>query len=172
MALRDMEHDRPRLEQGEVAFLVGRNLAEWMKLEMRGLLQRAERNKTNLVGPPNFLERPANARIPRQSLAAIGRPFEGGDGDGHREAAPWRKSSAGRALRLTLPPPLALVRSPLKFRPPCACYGTTFGGQASTALLLAPQSSKLMTVGLSKYPVCAFTGSEIKPGMLNSPFDM
>jgi hypothetical protein len=28
MALRDMEHDRPRLEQGEIAFLIGRNLPE------------------------------------------------------------------------------------------------------------------------------------------------
>src|SRR3546814_5140591 len=28
MALRDMEHDRPRLEQGEIAFFIGRNLPE------------------------------------------------------------------------------------------------------------------------------------------------
>jgi hypothetical protein len=26
MALRDMEHDRPRLEEGEIAFFIGRNL--------------------------------------------------------------------------------------------------------------------------------------------------
>jgi hypothetical protein len=88
MALGDMEHDRPRLEQGEIAFLIGWNLTERMKLEMRGLLQRPERNKTNLVGLPHFFERPANARITRQSLAAIGRPFKGGDNDGHRGLLP------------------------------------------------------------------------------------
>jgi hypothetical protein len=26
MVLRDMEYDRPRLEQGEIAFFIGRNL--------------------------------------------------------------------------------------------------------------------------------------------------
>jgi hypothetical protein len=33
----------------EVAFLIGRNLSERMKREMRGLLHRLERNKPNLV---------------------------------------------------------------------------------------------------------------------------
>ena len=36
---------------------------------------------------------------------------------------------------------------------------------------LAPQSSKFITVGLSKYPVCAVVGSENNSGTLNSPFD-
>jgi hypothetical protein len=67
-----MEHDRPRLEQSEIAFLIGRNLAEGMTREMRGLLHRAKRHKANLVGLAYFFERPANARIARQSLAAIG----------------------------------------------------------------------------------------------------
>src|SRR5262245_33984549 len=31
MALRDMEDDRPRLEQGETVFFIGRNLPEQMK---------------------------------------------------------------------------------------------------------------------------------------------
>ena len=35
MALGDMEHDRSCLEQGEIAFLIGRNLAERMKRPMR-----------------------------------------------------------------------------------------------------------------------------------------
>src|SRR5437660_12377256 len=86
MALGDMEHDRPCLEQGEVAFLIGRNLAERMKRQMRGFLHRAKRNKANLVGVTHFLKRPANARITRQSLAAIGRPFKSGDGGGHWNA--------------------------------------------------------------------------------------
>jgi len=72
MALGDMEHDRPSLEQGEIAFLVGRNLAERMKRQMRGFLHRTKRNKANLVGLADFFKRPANARITRQSPAAIG----------------------------------------------------------------------------------------------------
>ena len=72
MVLGDMEDDRTCLEQGEIAFLIGRNLAERMKSQMRGFLQRAKRNKANLVGLAHFLQRPANARITRQSLAAIG----------------------------------------------------------------------------------------------------
>jgi hypothetical protein len=72
MALGDMEHDRPCLEQSEIAFLIGRNLTERMQRPMRGFLHRLERNKTNLVGLADFFKRPANARITRQSLAAIG----------------------------------------------------------------------------------------------------
>ena len=37
---------------------------------MCGFLHRPERNKTNLVRSAHFLQRPANARITRQSLAA------------------------------------------------------------------------------------------------------
>jgi hypothetical protein len=68
----DVEHDRPCLEQRETAFLVGRDLSEGIKRQMRGLLHRVKRNQANLVGLAHFLERPANARIARQSLAAIG----------------------------------------------------------------------------------------------------
>jgi len=71
LALGDMEHDRPCLEQGEIAFLVGRNLAERMKGQVRGFLHRTKRNKANLVGLAHFFKRPANAHITRQSLAAI-----------------------------------------------------------------------------------------------------
>ena len=49
MALCDMEHDRPRLEQDKIAFFIGRNLSERMKRSMRGFLHRSERNKANLV---------------------------------------------------------------------------------------------------------------------------
>ena len=57
---------------------------------MRGLLHRLERDEANRVGLAHFLERPADARVARQSPAAVGRAFESGDGDGHRVAAPWR----------------------------------------------------------------------------------
>jgi hypothetical protein len=72
MSLGDVKHDRPCLEQREIAFLIGRNLAERMKRQMRGFLHRTKRNKANLVGLAHFLKRPANARITRQSPAAIG----------------------------------------------------------------------------------------------------
>ena len=72
MSLGDVKHDRPRLEQREIAFLISWNLAERMKSQVRGFLHRAERNKADLVGLAHFFKRPANARITRQSLAAIG----------------------------------------------------------------------------------------------------
>src|SRR5262249_1961324 len=72
MAIGDMGHDRSCLEQREIAFLIGRNLAERMKRQMRGLLHRTERNKANLVRLAHFFKRPANARITRQPLASIG----------------------------------------------------------------------------------------------------
>src|SRR4026207_616718 len=49
MALGEVEDDRPCLEQGEIAFLIGRNLAERMKRQMRGFFHRLERKKTNVV---------------------------------------------------------------------------------------------------------------------------
>src|ERR671933_2172466 len=85
MVLGDVEDDRACLEQGKIAFLIGRNQAERMKAQMRGFLLGAERDKADLVGLANLFKRPANARIARQALAAIGRPLEGGDDDGHRE---------------------------------------------------------------------------------------
>ena len=72
MALREVKHDRAGLEQREIAFLVRRDLPERMQREMRGLLHRLERDEANLVGLADFLERPANARVARQALAAVG----------------------------------------------------------------------------------------------------
>ena len=86
MALSDMEHDRPCLEQSEIAFFVSRNLPERMKRQMCRFLHRTERNKTNLVRLAHFFQRPTNARVTRQPLAAIGRPFKGGNGGGHWKA--------------------------------------------------------------------------------------
>ena len=45
MALRDMKHDRPGLEQREIAFLIGRNLPERMERQMRGFLHRANETR-------------------------------------------------------------------------------------------------------------------------------
>jgi len=85
MALRDMEHDRPRLEQNKVLFFIGRDLPERIKRSMRRFLHRTERNEANLVGLAHFFKRPANAHITRKSPAAVGRPFKGGNGGGHRK---------------------------------------------------------------------------------------
>jgi hypothetical protein len=41
MALGDMQNDRPGFKEREIAFLIGRDLAERMQRQMRGLLQRA-----------------------------------------------------------------------------------------------------------------------------------
>jgi hypothetical protein len=66
MALGDMEDDRACLEQGEIAFLVGRNLAERMKRQMCGFLQRTKRNQANLVWLARFFER-QRTRVSRAS---------------------------------------------------------------------------------------------------------
>ena len=66
---RHKEDDRPRPEQGEIAFPIGRNSLKGMKRQMRGFLQRSKRNKVNLVGGRLF-KRPANARI--AAFATIG----------------------------------------------------------------------------------------------------
>jgi hypothetical protein len=87
MALGDVEDDRAGLEQGQAAFLIGRDLAERMQRQVRGLLHRAEGHQAHLVRQARFFERPAHARVARQSLAAVGRAFECGNGDGHGAAA-------------------------------------------------------------------------------------
>ena len=85
MVLGDVEDDRAGLEQGEVAFLIGRDQAERMKAQMRGLRLRPERDEANLVGLAHLFKRPANAHIAREAHATIGRPVPGSDDDGHRE---------------------------------------------------------------------------------------
>src|SRR4051794_10313112 len=93
MALRDVEYDRSCLEQAEIAFFISWNLPDRMQRQMCRLLHRLERNKPDFVRLAHFFQRPANARVTRQSLAAIGRMFEGGNGGDHCNA-PWKTSSA------------------------------------------------------------------------------
>jgi predicted 3-demethylubiquinone-9 3-methyltransferase (glyoxalase superfamily) len=50
MAFGDMEHDRARLEQGEIAVLIGRNLPERMQRKMGGVLHRRERHEADVEG--------------------------------------------------------------------------------------------------------------------------
>src|SRR3546814_3463257 len=49
MMLRDMKDDRSRLKQDEIAFLIGRDLPERMKREMRWLFHLGEGNKANVI---------------------------------------------------------------------------------------------------------------------------
>src|SRR5262249_22675776 len=73
MALRDMQHNRSRFEESEIAFFIGWNLSERMKRQIRGFLHLFECQKTNVVSLAHFFERPTNAHVPRQSPATIGR---------------------------------------------------------------------------------------------------
>ncbi len=75
--------------------------------QMGGFPHRRERHEANRVRLTHFFQCPAHARIARQSLAAIGRPFEGGNRDGQREAPaypnarqPLRPRILERELRL------------------------------------------------------------------------
>ena len=86
MAFRDVDCDRARLEQPEIAVVVGWNLRERMKREVCGFLHRLERNKTNVVRLSHFFECPTDGRVTRQSPAAIGRAFERGNGGGRWKA--------------------------------------------------------------------------------------
>src|SRR4051812_1448330 len=109
MVFGDVEDDRARLEQDEIVFFVGRDQAERMEAQMRGLLLRSERDKADLVGLGHFFERPANARVARQALAAVGRPFKGGDDDGHGEtdSADLGNSSPADRMRLLQGAPMS-----------------------------------------------------------------
>jgi hypothetical protein len=81
-----MENDRLGFERDETAVFVGRNLPERMTGAVGLFSHLTEAKKTNVIGLTDFLERPANAHVTRQSPASIGRPLKGGDGRGHRLA--------------------------------------------------------------------------------------
>ena len=86
MALGDMEDDCSRLEESQIVFLIGRDLPEGLQFQMRRLLHRLERHEANLVRLAYLFERPANAHVARQPLAAVRRTFKGGNRDGHRSS--------------------------------------------------------------------------------------
>ncbi|GJE46778.1 hypothetical protein AEGHOMDF_5986 [Methylobacterium soli] len=100
MALGEMQHDGARLEQGEVALLIGRDLPEGMKGPVRGLLHRREGEQTNAVGLAHFRERPSDGHVPRQASAAIRRLREGGQGRNHAAAPVQGVRDACKALVL------------------------------------------------------------------------
>src|SRR3954447_3061991 len=90
-----------------------------MKRTARGLLHLTERHKTHVVRLAHFFKRPANAHVTRQSPAAIGRPFKGGDGDGHRDRRSTHFDGAFRSaqprsthMAMPMPPPMQSVARP------------------------------------------------------------
>ncbi len=84
MVLGDVKDDRARLEQGEIAFLIGRDQPKRMKAQMRWFRLCLERDSAYLIGLPYLFKRPANPHIARQAQAAVGRSLKRGDDDGHR----------------------------------------------------------------------------------------
>ena len=64
MALGDVQDDRAGLEQGQVALFVGRDLPERLERQMRWLLHLDERQQPHVIGQADFLERPANGKVP------------------------------------------------------------------------------------------------------------
>ena len=89
MTLGDVESDRPRLEQGEITLLVGRDLIERMPCEMSGLFYLRERQQPNIIRLTDFFKRPPEAHIARRSMSAIGPGFKCRD-DGTHWATPLR----------------------------------------------------------------------------------
>ena len=82
--LGDVLNDRPALKQAEIAFLIGRDLAEGIERAVGRLLQRLKGDEAHRIGLSDFFQRPADPGVARQALAAIGRPLEGRDRDRHR----------------------------------------------------------------------------------------
>jgi hypothetical protein len=84
MALRDVENDRSRLEEDEIAFLIAGNLSEGLHRAVRRFLHGLERNEADVIRLADFLKRPTDAHVARQPPPAIRRAFKGGDRGGHR----------------------------------------------------------------------------------------
>ena len=95
---------RPRLAAGDR----GRDQAERMQRRCAGSrFARNETRRTSLGWPTSSSAQ--RTRVARQAHAAIGRPLEGGDDDGHREtlpAAPSRDRNSEAAPRIGRSPRL------------------------------------------------------------------
>ena len=87
MALCNMKHDGPRLDQREIAFLICQNLPEGWKRLMRGLLHGLERDEVHVVRLADFLKRPTHADALGQSLAIIRRVLKSSNSRRHRNTS-------------------------------------------------------------------------------------
>lgn len=84
MTLGEVEYDRTRFEQHQLALFVRRNLSEWVSGKMVRFFHGLEGQQTHVVRLPHFFERPANAHVACQPLAAIGGVLEGRNDRGHK----------------------------------------------------------------------------------------
>jgi hypothetical protein len=67
----DVKNDGAGLEQRQLAFLVGRDLAKRVEMQMRRLLHRSKRHGPYFVGQTGF-QRPPYARVARSPLPPSG----------------------------------------------------------------------------------------------------
>src|SRR3546814_4410132 len=83
--------DLSRLKQDEIAFLIGRDLPERMKREMRWLFHLGEGNKANDLRLANLFEGPANPHVSREAMSLIRRVFKGSASGRHGKSPvhPW-----------------------------------------------------------------------------------
>ena len=64
VALGDVKHDGPGLEQGDVAVFIGWDLTEGLEAEVRRFLHLFKRDETHIIRLADFLQRPTDAHIP------------------------------------------------------------------------------------------------------------
>ena len=96
ITLGDMKDDGTCLEQGQIALLIGGDLPERMKRQMRRFLHRLEGHKPHRVRLPDFFKRPTNAGIARRDLSAGDQPIN------CSSAVIWSASAAGLSQRMRL----------------------------------------------------------------------
>ena len=72
MVLGYMEDDGTGFEQNEIALFIGRNLPERLKREMLRFLHRLEREKAHIIWLAHLFQRPTNAHVAGEALAAVG----------------------------------------------------------------------------------------------------
>ncbi len=82
----DVEDDRARFEQREIAFLIGRNAAKRIAGAVFGFLERFHRDEADIVWLSHLLKCPAHTHVARHPFALIGRIFENGNGGFHDES--------------------------------------------------------------------------------------
>ena len=80
-AIGDVQDDRARLEQRQVAVLEHRHLAERLQGAVGGGLLVVEADQAHFVRQAGLLERPADAQVAHQALRERRHPAEGGDAD-------------------------------------------------------------------------------------------
>jgi hypothetical protein len=68
-----VQHDRPGLEQHQIALVIDGDLAKRVELEVLWLVQAAERGKAHVVRLADLFQRPAHPEVARETLPLIRR---------------------------------------------------------------------------------------------------